>query len=371
MHRFAAFIVGFAVLLVWWGAAVTTKDVGLAVPDWPLCYRRINPEGWWKVMALMLEHGHRWLATIVYWLVFAFFTWQWFRRNRGIGRWLEWAALLVALMAVIALTAVAASPFNRQPSLFVPAALLGAGLAGWLVHGLMARGWAPLLKVSALALLLVELQAVLGGMRVTEMSDAFGIVHGVLGQLFYCLLLLMALRASPRWGSHWRDVPTGTLRRWRGAAFLLFGAVFLQLVWGAALRHLHRVGLPADDILTTGGRFFPGFGDGPLFFFFMHKAWALLVCGLAILLGLRVLRSAPSAGGARALTLSLLLLLGGQVVLGVSVVMTGTSFWVTNFHVLNGLAILACSFAFLVRSAEALRPAPAGPVASIPPARGA
>jgi heme A synthase len=32
-----------------------------------------------------------------------------------------------------------------------------------------------------------------------------------------------------------------------------------------------------------------------------------------------------------------------QVTLGVSVILTGKSFWVTNFHVLNGLALLALS----------------------------
>ena len=47
-------------------------------------------------------------------------------------------------------------------------------------------------------------------------------------------------------------------------------------------------------------------------------------------------------------------LLGGtvaiQIILGISVIMTGKNFWVTNFHVLNGLAILAFSFAFAVKS---------------------
>jgi heme A synthase len=30
-----------------------------------------------------------------------------------------------------------------------------------------------------------------------------------------------------------------------------------------------------------------------------------------------------------------------QVALGIFVILTGKSFWVTNFHVLNGLALLA------------------------------
>ncbi len=32
-----------------------------------------------------------------------------------------------------------------------------------------------------------------------------------------------------------------------------------------------------------------------------------------------------------------------QVALGIFVILTGKSFWVTNFHVLNGLALLALS----------------------------
>jgi heme A synthase len=33
-----------------------------------------------------------------------------------------------------------------------------------------------------------------------------------------------------------------------------------------------------------------------------------------------------------------------QVTLGIYVILTGKSFWVTNFHVLNGLGILVISF---------------------------
>ena len=57
LHRFALFIIAWAVLLIWWGAAVTTENVGLAVPDWPLAFNRVNPDGWWGLLPLLLEHG--------------------------------------------------------------------------------------------------------------------------------------------------------------------------------------------------------------------------------------------------------------------------------------------------------------------------
>ena len=55
---------------------MTTEDVGLAVPDWPLAFGKINPEGWMKVPALFLEHGHRWIATSIGFLVLAMYFWQ-------------------------------------------------------------------------------------------------------------------------------------------------------------------------------------------------------------------------------------------------------------------------------------------------------
>ena len=63
-HRYSLLTLAVGVVLVWWGAAVTTEDVGLAVPDWPLCYGRINPEGWYKVPALLLEQTRAELAAL-------------------------------------------------------------------------------------------------------------------------------------------------------------------------------------------------------------------------------------------------------------------------------------------------------------------
>jgi heme A synthase len=43
-------------------------------------------------------------------------------------------------------------------------------------------------------------------------------------------------------------------------------------------------------------------------------------------------------------------LIGIQITLGLTVIGTNKSFWVTNVHVLNGLLILALAFVFAVRA---------------------
>lgn len=49
-------------VLIIWGAVVHNTESSLACPDWPLCYNRFFPkmEG-----AILIEHGHRLLATLV------------------------------------------------------------------------------------------------------------------------------------------------------------------------------------------------------------------------------------------------------------------------------------------------------------------
>ena len=83
-HRYSLVTLAVGLVLIWWGAAVTTEDVGLAVPDWPLCYGKINPEGWYKVPALLLEHGHRWIATTIGFLVLGMYYWQFAKFKPGL-----------------------------------------------------------------------------------------------------------------------------------------------------------------------------------------------------------------------------------------------------------------------------------------------
>lgn len=376
-------ILAFAGLLVWWGAAVTTKDVGLAVPDWPLSFGKVNPEGWLGKEALLLEHGHRAIASLVGTLTALLFLWIWIRTS--ISRWAvvaEFSTLCVLLAAIVAGVArgyafqsanaqaaagnVAAATGNPVPW-FLLAIVCGLLCLGWFAWSWTRRGWPMALKVSGLALVIVEVQAVLGGLRVTEMSDLFGIIHGCFGQVFFCVLLWVTMVTSSSWPEGRPLTGSGApglLRVWGG---VLFAAVFGQLILGATVRHTHRIGLAADDILTTGGTFLPDWDNADLVLLFAHKAGAAGVSLVVLLFAGFAIRRHDGVSAIRRLALALAVLVGLQACLGILVLQTGKSFWVTNLHVLNGLAILSCAFILFVRSRLATgceRQAPPQPMRS-------
>jgi len=123
-------------------------------------------------------------------------------------------------------------------------------------------------------------------------------------------------------------------------------AVFVQLILGALMRHHHRQGLADTGILLTGGTWVPAFDNSNeiLVIMFLHKYWGFLVAMLTISLAIRVVRQMEKGQLLRRLIRIMAILLGFQIFLGICVIITGKSFWITNFHVLNGLLILAVSF---------------------------
>lgn len=290
-NRYAKVVVAVTVLLIWWGAAVTTENVGMAVPDWPLSYGSINPEGWWKVWPLVLEHGHRLVASLVGLLTLVMCVWAW------------------------------------------------AGGQSRLVR-----------MLSAVALVAVIVQGVLGGVRVLHISNTFAVFHGCLAQAFFCLLILIVMASSRNWETRRRllvrERPLAAARGW---SVVFLGAVFMQLILGAVIRHTHRLGIADDGILTTGGKWFPGFGDFDLGILFSHKAWAVVVFWISIALSLFVARSLRENRGLRWHAYGMSVLLAAQLGLGMLIIVTAKTFWVTNFHVLTGLTILALAFTFSVR----------------------
>lgn len=330
-YRYALFTLAVGVVLIWWGAAVTTQDVGLAVPDWPLCYGKLNPEGWYKVPALLLEHGHRWLATSIGFLVLGLYFWQFAKFKPGM---VEGVGIILCSFGFLVLIYMGS---------IVAAAFIGVLGLLWLVLKWYSQRWPLLRGLTTLALLLVVLQASLGGLRVLKMSDPLGITHGTLGQLFYCLLVFIAFVSSRTW-TEGRLVLTlkeaGLARFWSLALFL---CIFGQLILGASLRHTQRTYLAASDILTTKGQWLPPLQPADVFLLFAHKYWGFTVALLIIFVAVRARRWLVSLPQMRLVATLLLFMPTVQVALGIYVILTGKSFWVTNFHVLNGLALLALS----------------------------
>ncbi|MEM7145461.1 MAG: COX15/CtaA family protein [Verrucomicrobiota bacterium] len=351
-HRYVLAVIGFAVLLIWWGAATTTTNAGMVFADWPLSQGSLNPPGWLHIPPFMWEHGHRLIATVVGTLTAVMFGWSFFR---GWKRVVEFVMLLAGLGAIVGFlgrgAAIRRLGAEGYEGWFWAAGVLGLGALVWLIVVLAVRRVSPVTKLCALALMLVSLQAVLGGLRVTEISDTYAVMHGCLAQGFFCLLILIAMMSSKRWPVYRREaLGPGVLRPFRVRAGSLLLAVFGQLILGATMRHTHRLGLADDGILTTGGVFFPGFGDFDLGILFSHKVWALVVLAVSVIVTVFAKRHLRGHLRLRRHAYWITGLIVAQLGLGALVIASGKGFWVTNFHVLTGLTILALTFALVVRS---------------------
>ena len=351
--RYSCVVLFVAILLVWWGAATTTKQAGMAFADWPLSLGSINPDGWLRNLVPFLEHSHRLLASLVGVMVLVLFGWAFLSGGRKSIRLLELVLLVLVLATVfgIFVRAGAERESAEEKAFFLKTGLI-AGLVpiAWWTWSCLGRGWRLIEKVTALALLLVTVQAIFGGLRVTEISNGFAVIHGCLAQVFFCLLIFIVLNSSRSWDR--LPFVTGQAERrvlrFGGASCLVL--VVAQLVFGASMRHFHRSGLADDGILKTAGAWIPAFDDPILTFMFLHKVTALSIfLTAAALFGWSLTRSSDVASPRRHLLVILVMLLV-QVALGVFVIVSGKNFWITNFHVLNGLALLALVFVLLVRS---------------------
>lgn len=337
-HLFSLLTLPVAVILVWWGAAVTTRDVGLSVPDWPRAYGHVNPEGWTEVPAIRLEHGHRLVASLVGILVLIQYLWQFAKYRPG---FLEVSGIILSGISYLYLV--------HQAGKGVSGAWLGAisvGVLGviWALMTWYAAKWPLLRGLTVFSLFLVILQASLGGARVLEMSDPYGIAHGTLGQLFFCMLVLIAFASSRTWRMAELALPVANQFKARFWTTTLFAVIFVQLVLGAVVRHTQRQQLAAKDIITTGGQMIPPQDHPDLFHLFLHKYWGFFVALLVLHVawqGRHWLKNVPVLRWIPNLLLVMPLI---QVTLGILVILTGKNFWVTNCHVLNGLGLLAFSF---------------------------
>jgi len=110
------------------------------------------------------------------------------------------------------------------------------------------RPWVKRLAFSAVALVLV--QGVLGGLRVTgkltssadpaqtQPNIYLAVVHGVTAQVFFALLVVLAVVCSRTWRGPAVPLPSPRAATDRRVASLAVGALIIQIVLGAVQRHL-------------------------------------------------------------------------------------------------------------------------------------
>ncbi|MEM9283422.1 MAG: COX15/CtaA family protein, partial [Verrucomicrobiota bacterium] len=286
-------VVVVALMLIWLGAATTTKQAGMIFADWPLSMGTFNPPGWLDNLIPFLEHSHRLFAKLVGFLVLGLFCWSYVRSWRKAGEvfgLVFWMALTLAVFI-----AAGAERFDaeRKQMLFWIGLVCASLPMSWLIWSWRLRGWNSIQKWSALALLMVTTQAILGGLRVTEISDGFAVFHGCFAQLFFCVLIFVTMLSSRRWPTLPFSIPGSQIKVVRWGGVVLISLVAIQLLLGAIMRHYHRAGLVDTDLVRTQGEWIPSFEEPLIAVMFLHKftAMSLLLFTVGLWLLIRGIRS--------------------------------------------------------------------------------
>ncbi len=204
LNLYATFVAASIVLLICSGGMVTSKNAGLAVPDWPNSYGYnmfAFPVSRW-VGAVLLEHTHRLAASA--------------------------EGVFVIVLAV------------------------------WLGRT-ERRGWVRNLGYAALGL--VVAQGILGGLRVVYRADWVGVFHGCVAQAFLAVVSVTALATSRWWFSAGaadgrRLTDPAALRGLTRKLLTVAILIYVQLALGATMRHAHA-GLSIPDFPKAYGHWWP------------------------------------------------------------------------------------------------------------------
>lgn len=310
---------------------VTSRNVGLAVPDWPTTFGYnmfLFPFSKW-VGGILFEHTHRLMGSLVGFLTIILAVWLWRGDER---RWVR--------------------------------------------------------SLGVIALLAVVLQGVLGGLRVTTMKDQIGIFHACVAQAFLGLLVFIALVTTKFWSKlakEKRDVEMRastssglgyetkipgaqefappSLNRFastKALAIAITITIYVQLALGATMRHQHR-DLALLDFPTANGAWIPdtsvaalakinaqrdarALSDVTAFQIWLqmvHRFVAMII-GLAIVaFCARVWRQVYDCAALRRLSLLWVILVLGQITLGAWVIWSNKAADVATAHVALG-AVMLC-----------------------------
>ena len=234
--------------------------------------------------------------------------------------------------------------FEHTHRLFASAVgLLTTVLAVWIWKS-DSRRWMRLLGVTAW--ILVGLQGIFGGLRVTKLSIPLAIVHACTAQAFLGVLIVLAAALSP----HWRaETQAGSRARpMRAVSWIFVAAIYAQLILGATMRHL-KAGLAIGDFPLAFGHLIPPMWSPQIAIHFAHRVGAGCVTLLAIWLLILVIAHCRPEKRILVPALHIAALLVLQIALGAHIIWLAKAPVVTTLHVLNGAAILGTSLLLALR----------------------
>ena len=220
LHHYIRLLATASLLLITAGGLVTSTGSGLSVPDWP------NTYGYFMfsfplskmVGGIFYEHGHRLIASIV--------------------------------------------------------GLLTIGLAVW-ISKIDRRRWVKRLGWTALGAVIV--QGTLGGLTVIYfLPPGISISHAGLAQLFFALIVSLAIFTSQGWHSRYDQRPPLNDRVLSRLALFTPILIYAQILVGATMRHTDA-GLAIPDFPLVFGGLWPPVWTAGITIHFAHRIGALLV----------------------------------------------------------------------------------------------
>jgi cytochrome c oxidase assembly protein subunit 15 len=224
--------------------------------------------------------------------------------------------------------------------------LITIGLVVWLWRR-EERGWVRHLGLWALGIVL--LQGIIGGQRVTlnaidvpwfqmSLGEILRIPHGILAQLYVCVLIAIAVACSKTWIQ--RTVPVGPAVRKIGVACT--GLMFVQLVIAAVMRH-NAAGLAIHTFpySTPDAHWLPAEWNFRVAIHFAHRVMALILAIALTTFAWVIRRDRGSTLTMRAGASALITLLVLQILLGAQIIWTMRRPEMTTGPVLVGALTLA------------------------------
>lgn len=280
-------------VLVSLGAFTTSIGAGMAFPDWPLSNGSINPEGWLTDIAMFAEHSHRLSGTLMGFITIGLAVWLWKSEPRAWVRKLGWWALGIVIFQ---------------------------GLLG---------GKRVLLDSIAVP-----------GFEMT-LGQMLRIPHGVLAQVYVCMLFAIAVACSRSW------VENRTLlaERTRRIGLICCALLLVQLIVAATMRHNGAgLAIPYFPASSHDGSLLPPVWGFHVSIHFLHRVLALILTVALVMYFFAIRRDRAATPLIHAASGAMVGLLVLQITLGAEIIWTFRRPVMTTGHVVIGSLLLATTF---------------------------
>jgi cytochrome c oxidase assembly protein subunit 15 len=290
---FSAIGSAWVFVLVTLGAFTTSINAGMAFPDWPLSNGSLNPSGWLSNLSMFAEHSHRLSASTMGLITVILGIWLWLREERA---WLRklgyWAIGMVVLQGVVGGLRVLLDPVH------VP------------------------------------------GFEMT-LGQMLRIPHGVIAQVYVCMLIAIAAACSKAWIGRPVAVSGGLRRLGRLCVALLF----IQLTIAAVMRHNNAgLAIPSFPWSTPDGGLLPAVWSFKVGIHFAHRVMACILAVALLWFAAKIWLERAAPLFMRTGASFLVSLFALQILLGAAIIRTYRDPAITTAHVLVGAVALATAF---------------------------